>query len=127
MPVSEREYMRERKRRSLWRWPVVIGLVAMLAAGTIVILGRTEMLNPHRHPGRAIPSESTDLRSTQIDVVNVNTAWKQQIEAIPYVSPAIAERIMADRPYASVDDLIRVRGIGPKTLERIRPYVRVSD
>jgi competence protein ComEA len=31
-----------------------------------------------------------------------------------------------DRPFSSVNDLDRVKGIGPKTLEKIRPYVIVK-
>jgi DNA uptake protein ComE-like DNA-binding protein len=32
----------------------------------------------------------------------------------------------ADKPFASVDDLRRVSGIGPKTLDAIRPYLTVK-
>ena len=41
--------------------------------------------------------------------------------------PFIAQRIIEDRPFGSVVDLIRARGIGPVTLERMRPFVRVRD
>ncbi len=58
--------------------------------------------------------------------VDINTAPAAALEAIPGIGPAIAERIIANRPYGSVDDLLRVRGIGPATLEKIRPYVTVG-
>jgi len=41
--------------------------------------------------------------------------------------PVIAQRIIESRPFGSVGDLIRVRGIGPVTLERMRPFVRARD
>jgi competence protein ComEA len=43
----------------------------------------------------------------------------------------LARRIVADReqngPFRSVDDLARVKGIGPKTLEHLRPWVRLAE
>jgi competence protein ComEA len=59
-------------------------------------------------------------------VVNVNTATEQEIETIPKIGAARAALIIAGRPYASVDDLMRVKGIGQKTLDEVRPYVKVS-
>jgi len=63
-------------------------------------------------------------------VVNVNTASAEQLELLPGVGPALAGRIVEHREangaFKSVDDLILVRGIGEKSLERIRPYVTTS-
>jgi len=42
------------------------------------------------------------------------------------ISPNLPERIIAGRPYKNVDDLLKVKGIGTKTLEKIRPYVVVG-
>lgn len=61
--------------------------------------------------------------------VNVNTATAEDLQQIPSVGPVTAANILAarsDRPFRSIDDLDRVRGIGPKTLEKIRPYVKVE-
>jgi competence protein ComEA len=58
----------------------------------------------------------------------VNAAGLAELVRIPGVGPVTAQSILAarvDRPFASVDDLDRVSGIGPKTLEKIRPYVIV--
>lgn len=59
-------------------------------------------------------------------VVNVNTATEQEIETIPKIGAARAALIIAGRPYTSVDDLLRVKGIGRKTLDEVRPYVKVA-
>jgi DNA uptake protein ComE-like DNA-binding protein len=42
------------------------------------------------------------------------------------VGPVLAERIIAGRPYKTVDDLLKVKGIGSKKLEKIRLYVVVG-
>ena len=70
------------------------------------------------------PVESTEVRRPSI--VNVNRATLAELEALPRVSERIAQAIIDGRPYSSVDDLIRVYGIGPKTLENIRPFVKVD-
>lgn len=59
-------------------------------------------------------------------VVNVNTATEQEIETIPKIGAARSALIIAGRPYTSVDDLLRVKGIGRKTLDEVRPYVKVA-
>jgi competence protein ComEA len=61
--------------------------------------------------------------------VNVNRATVTELQALPGIGPALAQRIVdyrtASGPFASVDDLGSVSGIGDKTLERLRPLVAV--
>ena len=61
--------------------------------------------------------------------VNLNTAGAAELDALPGVGPAIAGRILQWRelngPFTAVDDLDEVAGIGPATLERLRPLVTV--
>ena len=53
----------------------------------------------------------------------INSAPAELLETLPGVGPAIAQRIIQHRPYSRVDDLVRVPGIGARTLERLRPLV----
>ena len=56
-------------------------------------------------------------------VVNINTASSDELELLPGVGPAKAARIVAYRqqhPFRTVDELARVKGIGPKTVTRLR-------
>ncbi|MFH5823553.1 helix-hairpin-helix domain-containing protein [Georgenia sp. AZ-5] len=61
--------------------------------------------------------------------VNLNTATAADLDGLPGVGPAIAERILQWRelngPFTTVDDLDAVPGIGPATMERLRPLVAV--
>ncbi len=55
-----------------------------------------------------------------VEKVEINTASLQQLDTITGVGPAIAQRIVDARPFSSVDDLLRVKGIGEKTLQKIK-------
>lgn len=60
--------------------------------------------------------------------VDLNTAEVPDLLLLPEVGESLARRIVEDRqqhgPFRDHRDLMRVRGIGPKTLERIKPFLR---
>lgn len=58
--------------------------------------------------------------------VNLNTATLAELESIPGVGKVIAGQIVENRPYQSVDDLLKIRGIGPSSLKALAPYVKVE-
>ena len=61
--------------------------------------------------------------------VNLNTATVADLDTLPRVGPAIAQRIIDWRTtngrFSAVDDLLSVPGIGEKMLESLRPLVAV--
>ncbi len=52
--------------------------------------------------------------------IDVNRATAAELERIPGVGPAMAKDIVKGRPYQTAEDLLKVKGIGPKTLEKMR-------
>ena len=58
--------------------------------------------------------------------IDLNTASQEQLQEIPEVGPATAEKIVKGRPYRTVEDLLEIPGIGEKTLEKMRPCVTVG-
>ena len=62
-------------------------------------------------------------------LVNINAAGATELEALPGIGEVLAATIVAYRdehgPFASVDQLEDVSGIGPSTLEEIRDFVTV--
>ena len=59
-------------------------------------------------------------------LIDVNSSSQAALESLPGIGPVIAARIIAGRPYRRIDDLIRVKGIGPKRLAQIRTLVSVE-
>ena len=49
------------------------------------------------------------------------------LASLPGIGPVLAARIVEGRPYADLDALLEVKGIGPRTLERISPRLTISD
>jgi len=60
---------------------------------------------------------------TQIDL---NRATGEELQSLKGIGPALSKKIIAGRPYKTVDDLIKVKGIGKRTLEKLRPFLIVS-
>lgn len=72
------------------------------------------------HPESLLPGER----------INLNTDGAGDLERLPGIGPKLAQAIVEDRekygPFRKVDDLLRVSGIGEKTLEGLRDYARVK-
>jgi DNA uptake protein ComE-like DNA-binding protein len=76
-----------------------------------------------------MPPHGGGKKTPPAEPLDVNEAGVAELMRLPHIGAAIAQRIVAarnERPFASVDDLRRVRGIGPKTLAGLRPHVRVG-
>jgi competence protein ComEA len=61
--------------------------------------------------------------------INVNSASTDELQRLPGIGPVTAQAIISTRtatPFQSVNDLDKVKGIGPKTLEKLRPFVVVK-
>lgn len=77
--------------------------------------GDTQRVRPRR---KAEPTEP----------ININTASKAELMTLPGVGEVIAERILEYRRtkrFETPEELMEVKGIGPKKFERLRPYIRV--
>ena len=67
-----------------------------------------------------VPSSVSDAGFERI---SINSASAGMLETLPRIGPAMAQRIIDARPFNTVDDLLDVKGIGPKTLDKLLPVV----
>ena len=57
--------------------------------------------------------------------VNLNTASLQELEALPEIGPVKAQAIIDARPFSSVEDVMRVKGIKEGTFDAIKDRITV--
>ena len=104
----------------------LLAVVVLLTGGYKVIGTYAAPQGDHPHPWTR--AGLGGYRSTLSLDVNLSPA--ESLELAPYIGPALARRIVDYRQqqggFLSVDSLINVKGIGPKTLEKIRPYFRTD-
>src|SRR5258705_3785953 len=75
-------------------------------------------------------SMSAATKKPPLKPININTANSEELQQVPGIGPATAEKILQMRKsygaFKSVDDLLSIRGIGRKRLEKMRKYLTVS-
>ncbi len=75
------------------------------------------------------PKTERSSISTTI-IVDINKASIKELESLPHIGPAIAQKIIDYRsktPFESISDIMKVKGIGEKTFDRIKDRIIVKN
>ena len=103
--------------------------VLLLLAG-VFLAGILVMHFFQQESGYTVTTQRQGQEAVLPEKINLNTATASQLETLDGIGPKLAQRIIDDReangPFASVDDLDRVSGIGPATVENLRDFVTVE-
>jgi competence ComEA-like helix-hairpin-helix protein len=120
---------------------VILFLLVAFAAGIGVRFTRSLFASPpnfdysasdstYAAVAAALDDPEPEPETKHTGPVRINTAGKTELMTLPGVGEKMAERILLERtergPFRSVDDLKRVRGIGAKRIEQLKPLVTLD-
>jgi competence protein ComEA len=92
-----------------------------------VLVDGEQVLVPELAPIGAVPEAGAGYATGTTGLVHLNGASAEDLDALPGIGPATAERIIAWRDlnggFSSVEQLVEVPGIGPAKLEQLRDLV----
>lgn len=95
---------------------VVLTLAALMLMFQCAAISTAEQTSKKEQSKKSTPTDSK---------VDLNTASEKELDGLPGVGPATAKKIIAARPYTSVDDLSK-SSIPAATIKKITPLVTVS-
>ena len=101
------------------------GIAALTLVAIVALAGYWLAHGGHR--GELIEIDRAEPQPAKF-IVDINRADWPELSQLPGLGETLARRIVESReqqgPFADHEDLRRVRGIGPLTLDRLRPYLR---
>lgn len=81
-------------------------------------------------PVAAAPPALPKATASEARPVDLNSADSAALETVPGIGKSLSQRILAFRekngPFQSVDDLLKIQGVGEKSIQKLRPYLTVS-
>ena len=110
--------------------------ITFTALGALALLGLGVLLWQRQRPPLVVSGSPSPIQAVQWDEalaaarqVDINTASAAELERLPELGPGLAQRIVEyrsqHRRFERVEDLMHVRGIGPKKYKALESYILV--
>ena len=114
------------------RWQFTARQERVLASWLVLaVAGMTYWCGEHPWNSRGLVDIDQAPRIPLEFQLDINRAGWQELTLLPRIGEALSQRIVESReregPFRRPEDLLRVRGIGPKTLARLRPFLLELD
>jgi len=92
---------------------------------TVVRSDESNIINVIFADNKKLPTAKTakKIKPKQPAAVSLNQASLEEIEALKGISKKLAENIVSERPFESLDEVLKVKGIGSRLLDKIRQFI----
>jgi comEA protein len=119
------------------------GVILFLVAGLLLGMGvwwfrsdvqplpmiKEETPRSSERSHQSIETDEAGFTHSPIYPISINRSTSQELQNVPGIGPVTAGRIIDFRiqngPFRSLGDLMEVKGIGSKTMEKIKPYIKL--
>ena len=105
-------------------------IVAPVPKGTLVHANGhgIVMVPPGSSVAPFVPERNSLFELAMGRRISINQATLGQLQTVPHIGPVRASRIVENRRkeglFSSISELQRVRGIGPRTIQKVAPYLK---
>ena len=115
-------------KKYLW---IMIGITCMFLCTLLGIFIGRDTAGNYISLNSAVASAGTEETTESTDGrMDINTASPQQLQLLPGIGETLAQRIVDYRTehgsFTSIEDLMKVSGIGEKKFEALKPYIKIG-
>lgn len=93
------------------------------------LIEREQLIQSQKYDGIEAVEPKTET-DEMVAPININSSSKADLIRLPGIGETYAQRIIEYREtngdFTSVDDLVKVKGIGKRTLEKIKPFIKLN-